>query len=492
VQTGEDFTQKGKGAGMNALFNHSVLPVAVIGGGPVGLAAAAHLITRNVPVKLYESGATVADHVRSWGHVRLFSPWRYNTDEASTAILRHHGWQKPPDDVLPTGDDLYAAYLQPLAQTPEMEAVIETGARVRAVSRHGIDKVVSAGRADRPFALAIDDARGQRFDLARAVIDASGTWANPNPLAANGMEAAGEARHADRIAYGIPDILWKARSLYAGQRVLVIGGGHSAANALLDLAKLADTDARIQLTWAVRGTNLSRVFGGGANDKLSARGKLGSDLKHFVENGRLNLVMGFASEAVAEQGDGLVVEGRTVSGAKRLGPVDRIIVATGLRPDLSLTRELRLDLDPWLESSRALGPLIDPNLHSCGTVYPHGHKELAHPEPDFFAVGIKSYGRAPTFLMATGYEQVRSVAAHLAGDDVAANDVRLVLPETGVCSTNLAGAESKAKGCCGGPAPEASDACCADDAQAKAKGEEGCGCATTVAAKATACGDAHA
>ena len=102
-----------------------------------------------------------------------------------------------------------------------------------------------------------------------------------------------------------------------------------------------------------------------------------------------------------------------------------------------MTRELRLDLDPWLECPRTLGPMIDPNLHSCGTVPPHGHKELTHPEPDYFTVGIKSYGRAPTFLMATGYEQVRSIAAHLAGDHVAANEVRLVLPETGVCSTDL-------------------------------------------------------
>ena len=94
-----------------------------------------------------------------------------------------------------------------------------------------------------------------------------------------------------------------------------------------------------------------------------------------------------------------------------------------------MTRELRLDLDPWLESARTLGPMIDPNLHSCGSVPPHGYKELAHPEPGYFAVGIKSYGRAPTFLMATGYEQVRSVAAHLAGDQAAAKRCGLCFPK---------------------------------------------------------------
>ena len=145
-------------------------------------------------------------------------------------------------------------------------------------------------------------------------------------------------------------------------------------------------------------------------------------------------------ERVETRDGGLLVIGSTT-----IGPVDRIIVATGLRPDLAMTRELRLDLDPWLESPRALAPMIDPNLHSCGTVPPHGYKALAHPEPGYFAVGIKSYGRAPTFLMATGYEQVRSVAAHLAGDEAAANEVRLVLPETGVCTTDIPGLDLKRK-----------------------------------------------
>jgi hypothetical protein len=485
MQTGPNPTQEErKGAGMNAPFRPSVLPVAVIGAGPVGLAAAAHLVTRGVPVKLYEAGETAAAHVRSWGHVRMFSPWRFNTDEAATALLREHGWQSPPDDALPTGHDLYDAYLHPLSQTPALHDVLETGARVRTVSRRGIDKVVTASRADHPFTLSVEAGGRTRIELARAVIDASGTWANPSPLGASGTPAAGENTFADRIAYGIPDVLGGARAHYAGKRVLVIGGGHSAANSLLDLARLADTDARMRLIWAVRSKSLSRVFGGGAADALPARGKLGSDLKTLIEGGRLHLVSGFRAQCVEERGDGLVVIGHDGSPGLPLEPVDRIIVATGLRPDLAMTRELRVDYDPWLESPRALGPMIDPNLHSCGTVPPHGYKELSHPEPGYFTVGIKSYGRAPTFLMATGYEQVRSIAAHLAGDHAAAADVRLVLPETGVCSTDIAGFEEAAGGCCGGPAPQASGACCADDAAAKANGEPGCGCGP--AAPATA------
>jgi len=455
------------------------LPIAVVGGGPVGLAAAAHLIMRGLPVRVYESGESVAANVREWGHVRMFSPWGFNTDKAAATILRTQGWQAPPDDILPTGNDLVAAYLDPLSQTPEMQRVIETKAKVRHITRQGIDKVVTRGRADHPFALTIEGADGEaRIDLARAVIDASGTWQNPSPLGASGTPAIGESASRHRIAYGIPDVRAEPAT-YAGKRVLVVGGGHSAANALLDLARLAETDARLQLTWAVRSKNLTRVFGGGAADQLPARGQLGSDLKHLVESGRLNLVLGFSASRVDETSDGATVSGRNASGDMTIGPVDRIIVATGLRPDLNMTRELRLDLDPWLESPRALGPLIDPNLHSCGSVPPHGYKELAHLEPDYFSVGIKSYGRAPTFLMATGYEQVRSIAAHLAGDRAAAVEVRLVLPETGVCSTSFAQADEAEAGCCGGPAVANADACCAKDETAKAQGKAGCGCSST-------------
>lgn len=220
-------------------------------------------------------------------------------------------------------------------------------------------------------------------------------------------------------------MLGVARDAYAGRRVAVIGGGHSAANALLDLARLAESEPAMQLVWAVRSRDLTRA-----------------------------------------------------EGPVTLGPVDRIIVATGQRPDLALTRELRLDLDPWLEAPRALAPEIDPNLHSCGSVQPHGYKELLHPEPGFFVAGVKSYGRAPTFLMATGYEQVRSIAAYLAGDLAAANDVRLVLPETGVCTTDFGAEPTSNQGCCGGPAPKAAEACCMADAEAKAEGNTGCGCSS--------------
>ena len=462
------------------------LPVAVIGAGPVGLAAAAHLIDRSIPVRVYEAGETVGANIRDWAHVRTFSPWRYSVDSAAKKLLAKSEWREPPRDVLPTGDDLYRQYLAPLAATPEMGTVIETGARVTAISREGMDKVTSRGRAARPFVLSVKNGNGApRRELARAVIDASGTWERQNPLGGNGLPAEGEAGLRTRLAYGIPDVLARDRAQYAGGRVIVVGAGYSAANVLLDLVRLAEDEPATLVQWVVRGTSLAHVYGGGEADQLPARGALGARLHRLVGTGRIVLTTGFSVTAVREaRGGGLLLEGATQHGAREIGPFDRIVVATGQRPDLELTRELRLELDPWLESAKALGPLIDPNVHSCGSVPPHGHRELAHPEPGFYTVGVKSYGRAPTFLLLTGYEQVRSVAAALAGDMEAADDLQLILPETGLCSDPT---EDEA-GCCGGPAPAGIEACCVKDAVTKSAGEAGCGCATPKApARATAC-----
>lgn len=436
----------------------TTLPVAVIGAGPVGLAAAAHLIARRIPVTVYEAGPSAGANVRAWGHVRLFSPWEYNIDAAARTLLEGQGWRAPRGSAMPTGSEFYDAYLAPLARTPEIAAVTEMGARIVAITRLGADKVASRDRETKPFVLAVASRHGLRRDLARAVIDASGTWTTPNPLGADGLVAQGEAEHAAAIAYGIPDVLGRDRPRHAGRSTLVVGAGHSAANVLIDLAALAEAEPNTAILWATRGTNLSRVFGGGSVDQLPARGALGSRLRALVETGRITLVAGFGATQVQRSGERIVVNGDTAEGPRSIGPVDRVVVATGQRPDLALTRELRLDLDPWLESARALGPLIDPNLHSCGSVPPHGHRELAYPEPGFYTVGIKSYGRAPTFLMRTGYEQVRSVVAAIAGDVAAADATDLVLPETGVCS--LSSAPESPAPCCGQRAPASAETCC--------------------------------
>ena len=449
-------------------------PIAIIGAGPIGLAAATHLIERGLSVKVYEAGSEVGTNIRDWGHVRIFTPWRYCIDDASSRLLKRYCWQMPDAEAFPTGEDLVRSFLEPLAATPELARVIETEARIVSISRWGADKVLSKERSSRLFMLVVKTKHGIRRDSARAVIDASGTWATPNPLGAGGIAAEGEIENAARISYGIPDVMGRDRPLYEGQATLIAGSGHSAANALLDFVQLRKEVRDTRFIWATRSSDLVRIYGGGDADQLPARGELGANVRELVESDQIKLVTGFAVVAVREKNGHLLVEGQTSVGMQTLGPVDRIIAATGQRPDLSLTRELRLELDPWLESTRALGPLIDPNEHSCGTVPPHGHRELSHPEPGFYTVGIKSYGRAPTFLLLTGYEQVRSVVAAIAGDEQAANKVELLLPETGVCSGPDLTLEGQA--CCGGPPPEGIAACCVLDATEKAAGKTGCGC----------------
>jgi len=457
----------------------SALPVAIIGAGPIGLAAAAHLLARGLEPLILEASDDVAAHIRDWAHVRVFSPWQYNIDKAARTLLEPSGWVPPAPEGLPTGTELVEQYLRPLSRLPSIAARLRLSHRVTAISRAGFDKVKSADRALAPFLLRVSTPTGEADILASAVLDASGTWSQPNPAGADGLPAIGEVAAADRVAYRIPDLLRVDRARYAGLHVLVIGAGHSAANALLDLAHLAEQAPGTRISWAVRSTDLRRTFGGGDADALAARGALGSALRRLADSGRMELYTGFKTASFQQVAGSLTVtarDGRMITG------VDQVIVATGQRPDLTMLRELRLGLDPWLESTAALGPLIDPNLHSCGTVRPHGAKELSHPEPGFFTVGIKSYGRAPTFLMATGYEQVRSVAALLAGDVAAAAEIQLQLPETGVCSVSLAGNPASTD-CCGGPAPAGVDACCDQDATAKAAGASGCGCPPAPAAK---------
>jgi thioredoxin reductase len=485
------------------------LPIAIIGAGPVGLAAAAHVLARGATPLVLEAGESAGASVRKWGHVRLFSPWRYNIDSASERLLAEVGWVAPDPGSYPTGHELVEGYLAPLAATPALRPHIRYDARVTAIARQGFDKMKTDSREDAPFVLQIEDSAGDEdVVLARAVIDASGTWEAPNPLGANGLPAPGERAAAPFIHYGIPDVLGAERARYVGKRVLVVGSGHSAFNAVLDLATLVEQEGAGTLIWTVRRRSIDQLFGGGENDALEERGKLGARVRDLVERGVLRLVTGFKIARLRAEAGGINVVGEDAA----LPAVDRIVAATGFRPDLAMLRELRLDLDPAVESPTVLAPMIDPKIHSCGTVRPHGAFELKHPEHDFFIAGMKSYGRAPTFLMLTGYEQVRSIAAALVGDWASAKQVELVLPETGVCSSNL-GDDEAGGGCCSTPAarteasicgvpsasgagggvqlavprgvkalPVAANGCCGTPAlvgagaETGAKGEGGCGC----------------
>lgn len=417
------------------------LPVAIIGAGPVGLAAAAHLTERGVDFTLFEAGDEVGASVRAWGHIRLFSPWEHLIDPASARLLEASGWQTPATSRIPTGAELVSRYLAPLARLDAIASRTRTGTEVLAVTREGMDRTRTRARAVTPFTLRLRHTDGSIEDVpARAVIDASGTYRTPNSLGSSGLDPLGLGDVADRVSPALPDVLGRDRARFAGRHTTVVGAGHSAANTLLALVKLASDDPGTRVTWLIRNTRAARVTTA-PDDELAGRAELGGRVEELVRSGAVDLVDGFEIVGARRaQGPRNEVE---LVGLRRGESVthrtDEIVNATGFRPDLGMLRELRLELDDIVEAPRRLAPLIDPNVHSCGTVEPHGFRELTHPEQNFFIVGMKSYGRAPTFLLATGYEQVRSVAAHLAGDTESALQVALTLPATGVCSTDIGG-----------------------------------------------------
>jgi len=409
------------------------LPVAIIGAGPMGLVAAAHLLARGITPLIFEAGPEAGSSIEEWAHVKMFSPWRFNVDKEAAKLLLADGWTPPPENEYPTGRELLDRFVRPLADLEQIKRHLQLNTRVLAVTRVGQDVMKTQGRSAAPFLLRVSGPAGEQDVRASAVIDASGTYLTPNWMGAHGIPALGEIEHAAHISYGIPEVLGRVRNRYANKRVLVVGGGHSAFNALQDLVRLIQEAPQTKVLWAIRGNSLERILGGGANDQLEERGKLGLKIRQLLNDGVIELFKNVAIDQVVGNGQGLVVK----AGDQILPPVDQIIVATGFRPDMSLLAELRIAIDPATQSAVLLAPMIDPNEHSCGTVRPHGAVELAHPEEGLFIVGMKSYGRAPTFLLMTGYEQVRSVVAALAGDWDAAKRVELVLPETGICNSDF-------------------------------------------------------
>lgn len=423
------------------------LPVAIIGGGPVGLAAAAHLTLKNIPFTIFEAGQSVGQNMLSWSHVRVFSPWKYNIDSAAKKLLLPTDWIAPDENRLPTGKELVEGYFLPLANLPQIKPYLHLNSKVISIGRKGLDKMKTLGREDKPFSIKVEENGAINYYEAKAVIDATGTWNQPNPIGSGGVDAEGEQKFKNSIFYGIPNVKVDHLERYKNKNVVVVGGGHSAINTLLDLAEIQKSHPETQLNWILRKDTMEKVYGGKKDDALEARGALGVRIEQLVNSGKLNVFTPFHILKLIKKGDGIQIIGNLNGDIETINQIDEIISNTGSRPNLDMIREVRVDLDSSLESVFDLAELIDPNIHSCGTVRPHGEKELRHPEKDFYIVGSKSYGRAPTFLMATGYEQVRSVVAYLSGDKEAAERVELNLPQTGVCSINF-GEKATDTGCC--------------------------------------------
>ena len=438
-----------------ATARHPGLPVVVVGAGPAGLAAAAQAQARGIATVVLEAGGSAGSAVLEWGHVRLFSPWSELIDPVAEKLLTEAGWTSPEPTAYPTGREWVEQYLAPLADrlaaTPEVE--IRYDHRVVGVARAGRDRLVAIGRDKVPFSVHVAGPEGRTVLTAAAVIDASGTWGTPNPLGGDGYPAIGEPEHADQIFYGIPDLTRpEVAQRYAGKHVAVAGRGASAQNALVALTQLAQRHPGTRVSWLVRRHDTTEAFGGGDNDQLEQRGALGSSARRAVADGPVTTATGFRTTRI-DGAPGTAMTLVSVDG-QRVDGVDEVVVVTGFRPDHSWLSEVHLDLDGELSAPVALAPEIHPAYHSCGSVSPHGANLLRQPEGDLYLVGMKSYGRAPSFLTLTGYEQTRSVVAEIAGDHEAAARVELVLPDTGVCGGSGLFDESADGGCCAPAATE--------------------------------------
>ncbi|MGG3572258.1 NAD(P)-binding domain-containing protein [Bacillus gobiensis] len=406
------------------------LPTVIIGAGPVGLAAAAQLNKYDQSYLILEKGSKAGSNILEWGHVQLFSPWEFNIDQAAKELLLQTEWKEPEASKLPKGIELVNEYLKPLANLPQLKENIIYHAEVTAITKKNMDKIKSVLRDEAPFVIYANvNGITKKFE-AKAVIDASGTWNHPNPPFADGIWRNEELKK--KVHTNIPNVKRKTEQ-FKNKHVAVIGSGHSALNTLIDLTELIEEYPDTKISWIIRKQQVQEAFGGEENDELAARGALGSKTHQIVDNGLVTVFTGFNVEEIIELDGVFTIES---SKGVSVSEIDEIIVNTGARPNFTFLKELRIDVDPIVESTTKLAPLIDPNLHSCGTVRPHGEKELRQPEQNFYITGVKSYGRAPTFLMATGYEQVRSIAAYISGDIEEATKVKLKLPETGVCRAN--------------------------------------------------------
>jgi glycine/D-amino acid oxidase-like deaminating enzyme len=394
--------------------------LAIVGAGPIGLEAALAALDAGLDVHLFERGEPGA-HIHAWGHVRMFTPWRMNVGPASRAHLERTGWTPPGRDDCPTGAEYVERCLRPLARLPELEGRLHLHAQVVHIGRRGLvksDSPADGGRRRHPFRLLVRDPGGRESFLhAFSAIDASGVFGQPNWAGDGGIPARSELYLAPQLSYHPDDVLGLARERYAGRRTLVIGSGTSAATTVASLARLATEAPGTTVVWATRRA-ADELFPPIADDPLSERHGLYARARALARGGDTAVsaigharIEGFEFNSATHRYRVTLM----VGDQPRVEEVDRIIVNTGFGPDDSLYRELQVH-----ECYASRGPmrlsaaLVGAGTRDCLTVPAFGADVLANPEPDFFILGHKSYGRNPSFLLETGFKQVAEAVATLA------------------------------------------------------------------------------
>lgn len=399
-------------------LNRSVRDLVILGAGPVGLDAALAAREAGMDFFVLEQGDRIAANVSQWGHVRLFSPWSFNVSSRMESVLKGAGRPVPSKGDPPTGAELVRELLEPVVSLASLESKVRTGARVVSVSRDGFlkhEEIGTGRRVEAPFRILFEDANGgEHVALARVVLDCTGTWNHPNWLGRGGIPALGE-RRSSRIVRRIPDFEAEAGD-WVGRHVVLVGAGHSAFTAACGLARLAGGSPDTRVTWVLRSPSPS--FTTYEDDPLPARSKLARDAVSIASGGcpQIQVLRGRSVHAVEDLPGGVKVTLMSTEGELSDHEADRVLSLVGSVGDRSLYHQLQIH-----ECYATQGPMkLAATLLGAGggadclAQESHGADVLASPEPDFYILGSKSYGRNNTFLLRVGFEQVTEVFAELA------------------------------------------------------------------------------
>ena len=388
--------------------------IAILGAGPIGLEAGLYARELKLPFTIFEQGR-VGEHVWRWGHVKLFSPFGMNVTplgrKAIQAIKLDHPY--PADDACVSGREHVERYLTPVAEA--LRDRIKTETRVVSIARTGFFKQEVPGdpsRAKQPFLLLVREKNQERFEQADIVLDCTGSYSHHRWLGPGGIPALGETQAEPQIAYGLVDILGDAKRDYVNKSVLVVGSGFSAATTVSSLAKLGEEHNTTWTTWITRSTGtrpLRRI----PNDPLRERDRLANHANNLATrtDGNVEFHANTHVEVVEtlQNNQGFRVSLRTGT-QKRTLDVEKIIANVGYTPDRALYRELQIH-----ECYASFGPmklaalLAGSNSQDCLKQVCYGPESLRNPEPNFYILGAKSYGRNSSFLLRIGFEQVRDV-----------------------------------------------------------------------------------
>ena len=407
--------------------------VAIVGGGPIGIEAALEARRRGFDVTVYEADR-VGGHLLRFGHVGLFTPFRMNSTEAGKEALRRAGVAIPRYDDLLTAGELVERYLSPLAGLPELQGSIREGERVTHVGREGFAKgqgiagTDGRGREGAPFLIRVETPdRLVRLDRADFVIDASGVYANPNATGPGGLPALGEDRLGDRIDRWIPAMRGEAKDRYRDKTILLIGDGHSAATFLAEMGALAreGRTGGIQVHWVLPERNGEEFFPAIEDDPLPARRDLAASANSVVRSAAwITRHPGAIVDSYDDTWGGrLRVRLRYPAGEERRIEVDRVLALVGYRPDTAIYRELQVHLCYASEGPMSLAAAVlsaglkaPGQAGDCLSQVAHGPESLRTPEPGFFILGAKSYGRNPAFLLTIGHRQIMDALSLLGAE----------------------------------------------------------------------------